>query len=168
MNNAPFLRHRSRLRRNPMLRHLLAGSSLLVLATAAQVGTASASPIFDLSPGSISFGNVLVGQSSSRDVTVTSRVGQTMNLTFNNPDSPFSGDTSNVSLKSGKSTTDTITFAPTVRGNASDSVGVSGKAGSATQTGSVALSGKGVAPLQSVTASSPNYVLVGKTGSASV
>jgi len=151
-----------------MLRHLLAGSSLLVLATAAQVGTASASPIFDLSPGSISFGNVLVGQSSSRDVTVTSRVGQTMNLTFNNPDSPFSGDTSNVSLRSGRSTTDTITFAPTVRGNASDSVGVSGKAGSATQTGSVALSGKGVAPLQSVTASSPNYVLVGKTGSASV
>src|SRR6185437_5822823 len=164
MNNAPFLRHTSRLWRNPMLRHLLAGSSLLVLATAAHVGTASASHIFDLSTGSISFGNVLVGQSSSRDVTVTSRVGQTMNLTYNNPDSPFSGDTSNVSLKSGKSTTDTITFAPTVRGNASDSVGVSGKAGSATQTGSVALRGKGVPRWQVAPASSPNMSWWGRPG----
>jgi hypothetical protein len=151
-----------------VLRHLLTGSSLVVLVAAAQIGTASASTIFTLDDDPINFGNVLVGQSDTDQITVTSRTSTTINGSFDNPGSPFSGSTSGFQIKKNGSAKDTITFAPTQRGYASDTVGVSGKAGSTTQTGSVAVSGTGVAPVESVTGSSQNYVLVGKTGTASV
>ncbi len=153
-----------------MLRHLLAGSSLLVLATAAQLGTASATTIFDLDPNGIAFGNVLVGKSSSGQASVTSETWSPISGTFSNPGAPFSGSASSfqTSWPWEQTATDTITFAPTVRGSASGSVAVSGTANRTTQSGSVPLSGTGVAPLQSVTGNGPKYVLVGQTGSASV
>lgn len=153
-----------------MLRHLLTGSSLVVLVAAAQIGTASASTIFTLDDDPINFGHVLVGNSANDQVKVTGwSFFSTINGSFNNPGAPFSGNTTNFQIKSyGGTAKDTITFAPTQRGYASGTVGVTGKAGGTTQTGSVAVSGTGVAPVESVTGSSPNYVLVGKTGTASV
>jgi hypothetical protein len=156
-----------------MLRHLLAGSSLIVLAAAAQIGTASATTIFDLDPNGMSFGNVLVGKSASGQVEVTGlSFFSTVNGSFSNPGAPFSGNATNFQVGWHDTAKDTITFAPTVRGSASGSVNVTGSTGGffggSTQTGSVAVSGKGVAPVESVTGNSPNYVLVGKTGAASI
>jgi len=131
-------------------------------------------------------GYVLVGKSNSVGVTITnsgdgnlSGLGSISNLNGNagSPAAgPFSGPSPNpnpLSLGDTSSTTVNYVFAPTIRGNATTTVTHSFSNGSQDEMNqatslSTALSGQGVAPVESMTGGGSGYTLVGHSKIAAV
>jgi hypothetical protein len=125
----------------------------LLLASHAQATT-----VITWSPSSISFGDVLVGATSAGTKIGVSRGTLTTGVTsatIGAASGEFSGVGATSASLGAKTLSSNFSFAPPSRGLATDSISVTGKnaAGAkvTTQSGSVVLSGVGVAPVQGVT-----------------
>ena len=96
------------------------------------------------SPTSLSYGNVTVGSSGSKTVTLTNTGNSSVSisqLSVSGAGFTASGLTPPLGLTAGQSTTFSVKFAPTVAGSASGSVSVANSSNSPTQ---IALTGTGV------------------------
>ncbi len=140
-------------------------------------GTGSGSPAVTLSPGSLSFGQVLVKSSSTpQNVTVTNTGGGTLTFTGGNAagikitgtDVSSYSQTNNCgsSLAAGASCTITVTFTPQTSGSLTADVTLTDNANSKTQT--VSLNGTGAYPTVKLTPSTLAFgsIEVGSTSSA--
>jgi HYDIN/CFA65/VesB family protein len=101
--------------------------------------TPNSSPQLTVSPTTLDFGNVIVGQNSERTFTVTNSGGETLTggVSASAPFSIVSGGTLNIGAGQGQ--TVTVRFSPTSPGSSSGTVAISSNGGS----GSVAVSGVG-------------------------
>ena len=117
-----------------------ANVSVSLSATGASPGQLS------VAPGSISFGNVVVGTSQSQTGTL-SATGSSVTVssaTSNSSEFVLSGLTFPLSIPAGQSVPFTIKFSPQISGTASANISFVGSASSATET----LTGTGAAPAQ--------------------
>jgi uncharacterized repeat protein (TIGR01451 family) len=145
----------------------------LTTMTADFTGTAPAAPPqANVSPPSLSFGNVRVGTpSTSQLVTVSAapgtsdlHIGQLAMIGTNNTDFGVGVDgCSNTTLAAGTSCTALVTFVPQARGSRTATLQVPDDAADSPQT--VSLAGTGVAPVATITPSSLDFgtVEVGTT-----
>jgi HYDIN/CFA65/VesB-like, Ig-like domain len=108
--------------------------------------TATSPGQLSVSPGSISFGNVVVGTSQSQTGTLSASGSSVAvsSATSNSPEFVLSGLTFPLSLPAGQSVPFTIKFSPQISGTASASISFLGSASSATET----VTGTGAAPTQ--------------------
>jgi hypothetical protein len=108
--------------------------------------TATSPGQLSVSPGSISFGNVVVGTSQSQTGTLSASGSSVAvsSATSNSPEFVLSGLTFPLSLPAGQSVPFTIKFSPQISGTASARISFLGSASSATQT----VTGTGAAPTQ--------------------
>lgn len=100
-----------------------------------------------ISPTSEAFGSVTVGSSKSQVVTITNNDSSSVSISqisVSGAAFSISGISTPVALAVSKSTTFTVTFAPTASGNASGTVTITSNATNPTVT--MAVSGTGVAP----------------------
>jgi hypothetical protein len=117
-----------------------ANVSVSLSATGASPGQLS------VAPGSISFGNVVVGASQSQTGTL-SATGSSVTVssaTSNSSEFVLSGLTFPLSIPAGQSVPFTIKFSPQISGTASANISFVGSASSATET----VTGTGAAPAQ--------------------
>jgi len=159
---------------------LVSATSLLALLVA-EGGVAYAAPILGIPDTTVQIGSVSGGNSyqlvgttgtASETITVTSGYGSGWKSTFTASDSSAvfgeSPTLATVSNSASSSIVETFTFAPTVTGLATSVVSVIDKAstghGGSSQTGSITLSGTGVAPIGALSSSSTNYFLVNGSG----
>lgn len=106
-----------------------------------------AAPVLDVNPTSLSFANVGVGNPRTRTVTITNTGSGTLNVTgITSNNATFSASPTTAALAAGISTAVTVTFAPTAAGSQTGTLSIVSNAG----TGSVAVSGTGVAAGQVV------------------
>jgi hypothetical protein len=119
-------------------------------------GAGIPAPSITVSPTSIDFGNVLVGQTTKTNVTVSEPASATTNFTgsIGNPTAPFSleGGTQNFTLTPGQSKTFTVDFSPISAGIFTSNLPIFFN-NSATPAVNVPLTGTGV------TSSLPDYAL---------
>ena len=121
---------------------------------AAPTSTPTTSGNLTLNPSALSFGGITVGSSSSQAVTVSNSGGSNVtvsNVSISGPGFAASGVSSGLVLIPGQTSTLVVTFTPAATGNMTGSVTISSDA--ATSTNAIALSGSGVAPLISHSAS---------------
>jgi hypothetical protein len=117
-----------------------ANVSVILSATGTSPGQLS------VAPGSISFGNVVVGTSKSQTATLSAG-GSSVTVssaTSNSTEFVLSGLTFPLNIPAGQSMPFTIKFSPKVSGTASASISFLGSASSATET----VTGTGAAPTQ--------------------
>jgi hypothetical protein len=129
-----------------------------------------------ITPGSLNFGNVYVGQSRNQTITITNQSSSTAALTgsvgtLSAPFSIVSGGGA-FELSPGQSVTVTVQFSPTTAGPAPATLSITHNATNQTNPTNISLTGTGVsanAPVISVTPTSENYgnVKVKKSKSAS-
>lgn len=102
-------------------------------------------PAIDVTPGSIAFGNLAVGETTTQSFTVTNTGGGVLTGSAGGLDAPFSfvGDTE-YTLTEDQSQNITVRFSPAMRGTFADTVTFSGGAG-ATKSVSGTGSGSGAA-----------------------
>lgn len=95
-----------------------------------------------VTPDALDFGQVVVGKSVAKDVTISNTGRKSIELSLSDlTDTQFSADIENTIIESGKSGIITVTFAPTASGDFAETLTISmGEAGSA----EVSLSGKAV------------------------
>jgi Cep192 domain 4/Beta-propeller repeat/HYDIN/CFA65/VesB-like, Ig-like domain len=142
-----------------------AGSPHVIKVSGTGVTTATAVTV---TPSSLTFGNVTVGQTSSaQTVTITNTGTTTLNISNFSTTGDFSqtntcSATSNV-LNVGQSCNVSVTFTPTASGSRGGSLSISDDATGSPQ--SVALSGTGVAQF-SMSSPSPNVTVLIGNGSA--
>jgi hypothetical protein len=104
-------------------------------------GVAVATPILNVSPGSLAFGSVTTGYTADLGVTVKNVGGGTLSGTASTA-APFSVvGTASYSLTANQTATITVRFSPTATGTASGTLTLTGGGG-----GTVTLSGTGTAP----------------------
>ncbi|HXJ17542.1 MAG TPA: choice-of-anchor D domain-containing protein [Candidatus Polarisedimenticolia bacterium] len=122
-------------------------------------------------PGSVNFGNVVVGSTSTQTITLTN--SGTVSVTVNQVSTTgagfsTSGITAGQSIAAGGSASFTARFAPTAAGTASGNITLTTSA--ANPTVSIALSGTGTQGTLAANPSSINFgsLLVGSSGSVSV
>lgn len=122
-----------------------------------------------LNPGSIAFGNVVVGSNSSQTVTVTNTGNSSATITqvsASGTGFSVSGITVPITLNAGQSATFSAVFDPTAAGNASGSISVTSSASDPT----VALTGTGTQGALSSNPVSVNFgaLLVGSSGTVPI
>ncbi|HLP36757.1 choice-of-anchor D domain-containing protein [Lacibacter sp.] len=104
-------------------------------------GTTTASPSISLS-GNLAFGNVAVGSTSQRTLTINNTGNAALNVSSINYPSGFSGNWNSGSIAAGSSQNVTVTFAPTAATSYSGTITVNSNASSGTNT--IACSGTGI------------------------
>jgi surface-anchored protein len=110
---------------------------------------AAAAPAIALS-GNIAFGNITVGQTATRTLTISNTGNAALNVSSISYPSGFSGNWNNGNIAAGSSTNVTVTFAPNAATNFSGNITVNSDATSGTNT--IAASGTGTpAPTRIVT-----------------
>ncbi|MGB0033913.1 MAG: choice-of-anchor D domain-containing protein, partial [Candidatus Acidiferrales bacterium] len=122
-------------------------------------------------PGSIPFGNVVVGSNSSQTITLTNNGNTSVTISqasVTGVGFSMSGLATPLTLTSGQSTTFTSRFAPTVTGNAAGTITITSNASNPTLT--IALSGTGTQGQLSANPASVNFgnLLTGSSGSVSI
>jgi hypothetical protein len=113
----------------------------------------STSPQLTASPASVTFGNVVIGQSTSTNVTLTNTGTAKLTISsISGPSAPFSasGVSANQTLTPGQTATLSVTFAPTSTGSASGTIQVNSNASNPSLT--IGLNGTGTAPPPQLTA----------------
>lgn len=155
-----------------MNRSWLAVAALTGLGAELPVIPVHAAPLFS-APASVSFGDVLVGQSSSLPLTatvLTATKPHPTTITMQAATTPFSGGPSSQTVSTKSQVTGTYMFSPSTRGSVSENIAVQGvNLGlKTTQNASVALTGTGVAPIATVANSAAPTVRVGTTGTQTV
>ena len=130
-------------------------------------------PGLSISPGSLNFGNVTVGQSASQTVTLTNsgNLNTVVNLaTLTGTGFSMSGNSLPVTLSNGQSTSFTVVFAPTTPGGVAGSIVFTDNAPGSPQT--LSISGSGVASNASLIANPGSYafgnVAVGSSSSHTI
>lgn len=128
-------------------------------------------PVLDVNPGSLDFGNVLVGTTSAPQSIGATNIGtdgSLLNVEFGGAANPFgpNGPQTINGVPEGGTVGRDYSFSPTIRGPAGTNVTVNSNGGSDT----VSLSGVGVAPVSSLDTSGNDAgaTLVGSTNNASV
>lgn len=120
-------------------------------------GSNTRSPQINLNPTSVAFGNVNLGSSSSKTVTLTNTGSATLNITAATiSGADYATTLKPTSLNAGANTTFTVTFTPTASGNASGSISITSNSPDSPTT--IALSGTG---LQAQIAATPSTVAFG-------
>jgi hypothetical protein len=117
-------------------------------------GTAAAAGQISISPASVSFGNVLDGQSKTQPVTITNTGAASLTISqLSGTGVGFSvlGLTTPLTIAAGQSSTFNVRFAPETAGNISGSIYLSSNAPNSPAT--IAVSGTGVASTTSTTLS---------------
>jgi hypothetical protein len=156
----------------------VSAAALLALSCA----PAAAGALFTTSASTLNFGYVLAGSSGvSQPETVTdaAATGTKVTVTFPAATGPFTGSTKSVALTGSKASpnptaSEYYDFAPTTAGSTGESalltepVSITATAGSQSQSSTVTLEGIAVAPIAAVAGSPTSYVLVGRTGDASL
>lgn len=148
---------------------LLNGCSGLVKATSQGVAA-----LFQLNPGSISFGTVTVGQTATQSVSVVNSGTVAVNITqatFSNSQFSLSGVTLPMALAVGQSGTFSVNVKPTAAGSITGTMTVTGDGGSSPAV--VSLSATGTASSQpqltvAPTSISFGTVTTGSTGTANL
>ncbi|MFN8243016.1 MAG: choice-of-anchor D domain-containing protein [Ferruginibacter sp.] len=124
----------------------------------------SSSPAINLS-GNLAFGNVTVGTTSQRTLTITNTGNATLNVTSINYPTGFSGNWNSGSIAAGGSQNVTVTFAPTAATTYGGTITVNSNATSGTNT--ISCSGTGTTTASTSISLSGNlafgYVTVGTT-----
>lgn len=108
---------------------------------------------FSISPGSLSFGNVIVGQSSSQNVTLSNTGNSSLAVslaTISGTGFSMSGLTLPATISAGQNVSFSVQFAPTVTGAATGSIIFTDGAPNSPQT--LSLAGSGVASNATLTA----------------
>ena len=129
------------------------------------VGTGTAAPVgISVSPTSVSFGNVLDGQSKLQTVTITNTGAANLTISHlsgtGGPGFSVSGLTAPLTIAAGQSSTFNVHFSPQNAGNVSGSIYLSSNASNSPTT--IAVSGTGVANTTSTSLSaSPAAVAFG-------
>jgi hypothetical protein len=155
---------------------LTSASSVVTLLAASAPANAL---LFDLSTSSIDFGNVLVGTDSAGEGVFATRTsagsgsGNRVTVTFPTLSSPFSRTgalTSNLLSNGATSATRVVTFTPTSRGAVTSDWTITGTRVNSPSSASsiVALSGKGVAPVVSVSTIDAVARAGGASGAATI
>ena len=146
------------------VRNLLSSTLATPVAALAVPGTNAASAT---DGSSLAFGNVLVGKSADKTLTVTNQGadGSTLSGTFPGASGDFSPSATSefAAIDSGQAANQQYTYKPSASGATTQDISV------ATDVGNVAvtLSGTGVAPVQKVVTTAAN-VRIGSTGSAKI
>lgn len=125
--------------------------------TLSGTGVATATPVLEVSPGSVDFGDVLVGSESDRSTVTLSSTGTTavsvVGTVVVGTGFARASSTCGVVLAPGGTCTENLFFAPTARGAASGLLTISDNAANSPQQ--VSLVGIGLAPAQ-LTIAPPN------------